>query len=97
MTEAEGFTNVVDSELGSDRLSRLQAYQDTILDSISVGLEGKEIDVYFEELRNDGYVAGRSGNNVMVKVKGSEEWLGKIAHVKITGISRSVQYGEIIA
>lgn len=97
MTEAEGFTNVVDSELGSDRLSRLQAYQDTILDSISAGLEGKEIEVYFEELRNDGYVAGRSGNNVMVKVKGSEEWLGKIARVKITGISRSVQYGEIIA
>lgn len=97
MTEAEGFTNIVDSELGSERLSRLQAYQDTILDSISAGLEGKEIEVYFEELRSDGYVAGRSGNNVMVKVKGSEEWLGKIARVKITGISRSVQYGEIIA
>ncbi len=97
MTEAEGFTNVVDSELGSDRLSRLQAYQDTILDSISVELEGKEIEVYFEELRNDGYVAGRSSNNVMVKVKGSEELLGKIERVKITGTSRSVQYGEIIA
>ncbi|MDD5158898.1 MAG: tRNA (N6-isopentenyl adenosine(37)-C2)-methylthiotransferase MiaB [Sulfuricurvum sp.] len=97
LTEAEGFTNVVDSELGSDRLSRLQAYQDTILDSITTELEGKEIEVYFEELRNDGYVAGRSSNNVMVKVKGSEEWLGKIARVKITGTSRSVQYGEIIA
>ncbi|ADR32963.1 tRNA-i(6)A37 thiotransferase enzyme MiaB [Sulfuricurvum kujiense DSM 16994] len=97
LTEAESFTNVVDSELGSFRLSTLQAYQDTILDSISAGLLGKEYDVYFEELRSDGYVAGRSDNNIMIKVKGSEEWLGKIARVKITEVSRSVQYGEIIA
>lgn len=97
LTEAESFTNVVDSELGSFRLSTLQAYQDTILDSISAGLLGKEYDVYFEELRSDGYVAGRSDNNIMIKVKGSEEWLGKIARVKITETSRSVQYGEIIA
>jgi tRNA-2-methylthio-N6-dimethylallyladenosine synthase len=97
LTEAEGFTNVIDSELGSHRLSTLQSYQDTILDSISTGLKGKEIEVYFEELRSDGYVAGRSDNNVMVKVKGSEELLGRIERVKITEVSRSVQYGEIIA
>jgi len=97
LTEAESFTNVVDSELGSFRLSTLQAYQDTILDSISAGLLGKEYDVYFEELRSDGYVAGRSDNNFLIKVKGSEEWLGKIARVKITEVSRSVQYGEIVA
>lgn len=97
MTEAEGFTNTIDSEIGSERLSRLQAFQDTILDSITAGLMDKEIEVYFEELRSDGYIAGRSDNNIMVKVKGSEEWLGKIARVKITGVSRSVQYGEIIA
>ncbi|WP_295052944.1 tRNA (N6-isopentenyl adenosine(37)-C2)-methylthiotransferase MiaB [Sulfuricurvum sp.] len=97
LTEAESFTNVVDSELGSFRLSTLQAYQDTILDSISAALLGKEMEVYFEELRSDGYIAGRSDNNIMVKVKGSEELLGKIARVKITETSRSVQYGEIIA
>lgn len=97
LTEAEKMTNTVDSEIGSDRLSRLQAYQDTILDEITAGLLGKEMTVYFEELRSDGYVAGRSDNNVMVKVKGSEEWLGKFARVKITEVSRLVQYGEIIA
>lgn len=97
LTEAEGFTNVIDSELGSHRLSTLQSYQDTILDSISSGLKDKEIEVYFEELRSDGYVAGRSDNNVMVKVKGSEELLGRIERVKITEVSRTVQYGEILA
>lgn len=97
LTEAEQFTNVVDSEVGSHRLSTLQALQDTILDEISPTLLGREVDVYFEELRSDGYVAGRSDNNVLIKVKGSEEHLGKTARVKITETTRLVQYGEIIA
>lgn len=97
LTEAESFTNTVDPEIASHRLSVLQAYQDTILDSFKETLLGKEMEVYFEELRSDGYVAGRSDNNVMVKVKGSEEWLGKMARVKITEVSRLVQYGEIVA
>ncbi len=97
LTEAEKMTNTVDSEIASERLSRLQSYQDTILDEITAGYMGKEFDVYFEELRSDGYVAGRTDNNIVVKVKGSEEWLGKIARVKITDVSRLIQYGEIIA
>ncbi|MGD9971407.1 MAG: tRNA (N6-isopentenyl adenosine(37)-C2)-methylthiotransferase MiaB, partial [Sulfuricurvum sp.] len=79
MTEAEKMLTTVNPELASERLSYLQKYQDTILDEITATLLGKEMKVYFEELRSDGYVAGRSDNNVMVKVKGSEEWLGKFA------------------
>lgn len=97
LTEAESFTNVVDSEVGSERLNTLQAYHDSILDDLKAINLGKVVDVYFEELRSDGYVAGRSDNNIMIKVKGSEEWLGKIAKVKITEVSRMVQYGEILA
>jgi len=87
----------VDSEVGSQRLSRLQARHDEILDEMKATNLGKVVEVYFEELRDDGHVAGRSDNNLGVKVKGSEEWLGKIARVKITEVSRTVQYGEIIA
>lgn len=97
LTEAEKMTNVVDSEVGSMRLSALQALQDTILDEMSPKLKGEEFDVYFEELRSEGYIAGRSDNNLLIKVKGSEEHLGKIARVKITETTRLVQYGEIIA
>jgi len=96
-TEAEAFTNVVDSEVASSRLHTLQAHHDSILDEISLTNKGNIVEVYFEELRNDGYIAGRTDNNIGVKVKGSEEWLGKIARVKITEVSRTVQYGEIIA
>lgn len=96
-TEAEVFTNAVDSEVASARLHTLQAHHDTILDEIALGNKGNIVEVYFEELRSDGYIAGRTDNNIGVKVKGSEEWLGKIAKVKITEVSRAVQYGEIIA
>ncbi|MCI4406281.1 MAG: tRNA (N6-isopentenyl adenosine(37)-C2)-methylthiotransferase MiaB [Sulfuricurvum sp.] len=96
LTEAEKMEEV-DSEVGSDRLERLQARHDAILDEMKAINLGKVVEVYFEELRSDGYVAGRSDNNLAIKVKGSEEWLGKIAKVKITEVSRNVQYGEIIA
>ncbi len=96
LTEAEKMDEI-DSEIGSDRLARLQARHDEILDEMKSVNLGKVVEVYFEELRDDGHVAGRSDNNLGVKVKGSEEWLGKIAQVKITEVSRNVQYGEIIA
>lgn len=96
LTEAEKMEEI-DSEVGSERLSRLQARHDEILDEMKSVNLGKVVEVYFEELRDDGHVAGRSDNNLSVKVKGSEEWLGKIASVKITEVSRNVQYGEIIA
>jgi len=96
LTEAEKMEEI-DSEVGSERLNRLQARHDEILDEMKSVNLGKIVEVYFEELRESGHVAGRSDNNLSIKVKGSEEWLGKIARVKITEVSRNVQYGEIIA
>ncbi|MDD2782051.1 tRNA (N6-isopentenyl adenosine(37)-C2)-methylthiotransferase MiaB [Sulfuricurvum sp.] len=96
LTEAEKLEEV-DSEIGSNRLARLQARHDEILDEMKSVNLGKVVEVYFEELRDGGYVAGRSDNNLGIKVKGSEELLGTIAKVKIIEVSRNVQYGEIIA
>jgi tRNA-2-methylthio-N6-dimethylallyladenosine synthase len=53
--------------------------------------------VYFEDLHSDGYVAGRTDNNLVVKVKGSEELLGEFRDVKITAIGRTILTGEILA
>ena len=55
------------------------------------------VDVYFEELRPGGTVAGRSNNNVMVQVDGSEELLGKKVPVKITDAGRLSNFGVLIA
>ena len=53
-------------------------------------------DVYFEELRANGGVAGRSFNNFLVQVAGSEELLGKTLKVRVNDPKRMVLYGELV-
>jgi tRNA-2-methylthio-N6-dimethylallyladenosine synthase len=96
LTEAAEYTNTVDEEVGSQRLSTLQDLHTEILDKNVAKQLGKVYEVYFEELRPDGYVAGRSDNNYLVKVKGSDELLGTLAEVKITDVGRASLIGEIV-
>lgn len=95
-TEAQ-YLPEVDAEIASERLSYLQALNNEILDEIQASSLGKTYSVYFEELIRDGYVSGRSDNNIVIKVKGSEELLGQFKDVKITAIGRTILTGEILA
>ncbi len=95
-TEAEHFTDVVDSAVASERLTHLQKVQDAILDEKSRHYVGQRHRVYFEELRQDGYIAGRSHNNLAIRVKGGEELLGTFAEVEITQSARLSQIGAIV-
>ena len=67
------------------------------MDEKNAKLLGNIYTVYFEDLHRDGYVAGRSDNNILIKVKGSDELLGKFANVEITAIGRTILTGKIIA
>jgi tRNA-2-methylthio-N6-dimethylallyladenosine synthase len=96
-TEAEHFTNIVDEEVGSQRLSYLQELQNHTIDEIHKKCLGKTYRVYFESLIKNNFVSGRSDNNIVIKVKGSEELLGQFKDVKITDIGRTILTGEIIA
>ena len=96
-TEAQHFTNVVDPEVASARLTELQSLHTQILDEKNAMQLGKVYSVYFEELFSDGFVSGRSDNNLVIKTKGSEELLGTFRDVKITHIGRTVFTGEIVA
>ncbi len=96
LTKAAEFTNQVDKEVGSARLKRLQDRQNEILDKISTSRKDVVYEVYFEELRNNGMVAGRSDNNALVQVEGDEKLLGSIQKVKITNPKRLSLYGEIL-
>ena len=96
-TEAEHFTNVVDEEVGSERLSYLQELQNQMIDKIHQKSLGKTYRVYFESLIKNNFISGRSDNNIVIKVKGSEELLGQFRDVKITDIGRTILTGEIIA
>ena len=96
LTPAKDYENQVPDSIASERLSRLQSLHLSMLDSISQKELGKVYEVYFEELKPGGYVAGRSDNNWIVKVKGSEELLGKIVPVKITKTARLSLEGEAL-
>jgi tRNA-2-methylthio-N6-dimethylallyladenosine synthase len=96
-TEAQHYTNTVDEDVASQRLTTLQNLHTEILDEINQTYLGKTLRVYFEDLNHDYYVSGRSDNNVVVKVKGSDELLGSFADVKITQIGRTILTGEIVS
>ncbi|MBE0499440.1 MAG: tRNA (N6-isopentenyl adenosine(37)-C2)-methylthiotransferase MiaB [Campylobacterales bacterium] len=97
LTEAAEMSNVVESELGSERLAYLQGLQNSITDEITAGYVGEIFEVMFEETREGGYIAGRSDNNVMIKVQADESLLGTFAKVKVTKNGRMAQIGEILA
>ena len=96
-TEAQHFTDVVDAEIASARLTQLQSLHTQILDEKNATQLGKVYSVYFEELFSDGFVSGRSDNNLVIKTKGSENLLGKFRDVKITSIGRTIFTGEVVA
>ena len=95
-TEAEFFTDIVDEDIASRRLTTLQNLHTEILDEINATSLGKVYNVYFEDLIHDNFVSGRSDNNIVIKVKGSDELLGKFRDVKITAVGRTILTGELV-
>lgn len=94
-TEAAHFANQIENSVAAARLSVLQNRHAEILDEISTNQEGKIMDVYFEELRENGYLAGRSFSNFLVQAKGDKKLLGSIQKVKIITPRRLSLYGEL--
>ncbi len=95
-TEAAEFDNQIESAVAGDRLTRLQARQTEILDQIMDAQLGKIHKVYFDELKPNGRVSGRSDDGKLFFVEGSEELLGKIVDVKVIKTSRGALDGVIV-
>ncbi|WP_295022201.1 tRNA (N6-isopentenyl adenosine(37)-C2)-methylthiotransferase MiaB [Sulfurimonas sp.] len=95
-TEAEHFTNVVDEDVASLRLTTIQDLNTKILDEKNSVQLGKIYRVYFEDLNSDYFVSGRSDGNMLIKAKGSDELLGQFKDVEITAIGRTILTGKII-
>ncbi len=96
LTKAAFMPNQIDEETASRRLNTLQNRHTEILDEIVKEQEGKTFKVLFEELRAGNAIAGRTDNNFLVQIKGSEELLGQFKEIKITDAKRMVLYGEIV-
>ncbi|MCZ6173590.1 tRNA (N6-isopentenyl adenosine(37)-C2)-methylthiotransferase MiaB [Campylobacter ureolyticus] len=88
---------LIDDEIASKRLTFLQNRHNEILDKIMQNQVGKTFDVYFEELRPNMQVSGRSFSNFNVLANGTEELLGKTKKVLIKSAKRMALDGEIIS
>jgi len=95
-TKASSFPNQIPDEIASKRLTTLQNRHKEILDEIQKREFGKIHRVYFDELKADGRVSGRTDNGKLVIVKGSEELLGKICDVEITKTALYSLEGRVI-
>lgn len=96
MTEAAEFQDQVEAGVASKRLSELQEAHTKILDEIMDAQLGKIHSVYFDELKPNGRIAGRSDDGKLVFVDGSEELLGEIVDVEITETSRGALDGKVV-
>ena len=96
MTPAKDYENQVEAEVASARLTHLQARHTEILDEIMDSQMGKEIEVYFDELKANNQISGRSDEGRLVYIDGSEDILGTIRRVKVTRVSRASLGGELL-
>ena len=87
-TEAAEFAEQIDNAVAGERLTRLQRRHTEILDEIMDAQMGAVHQVYFDELKANGRVSGRTDDGKLVFVEGSEELLGKIVPVKVVKTSR---------
>ncbi len=95
-TAAAEYDNQIDNDISGERLTRLQSRHTEILDEVMDTQLGSVHEVYFDELKSEGRVSGRSDDGKLVFVKGSEELLGHIVQVKIEKVSRSLLEGIVI-
>ena len=95
-TEAAEFKEQIDNTLAGERLTRLQTRHTEILDEIMDAQMGKVHTVYFDELKPNGRVSGRSDDGKLFFVEGSEELLGQIVNVKVTKTSRGALDGVLV-
>jgi len=95
-TEAATFENQVEDDIAGARLTRLQARHTEILDEIMDAQMGSIHQVYFDELKPNGRVSGRSDDGKLFFVEGSEELLGRIVEVKVTKTSRGALEGVLV-
>ncbi len=95
-TEAAAYEAQVDNAIAGERLTRLQTRHTQILDEIMDSQLGKVHEVYFDELKANGRVSGRTDDGKLVFVQGSEELLGKIVNVKIVKTSRGALDGKLV-
>lgn len=95
-TAAATFSDQIPNAIASERLTRLQRRHTEILDEVMDAQIDSIHHVYFDELKANGRISGRSDDGKLFFVEGSEELLGTIVPVKVTKTSRSALEGIVL-
>lgn len=95
-TAAAEYTDQVDAEVASHRLTQLQSRHKQIQKESMDAQIGKTLEVLFEELKDGGRVAGRSDDGRLVMVEGSEELLGTTKKVAIESANITMLHGVVL-
>jgi tRNA-2-methylthio-N6-dimethylallyladenosine synthase len=88
----------IDESIKSERLARLQALIETQHHAFNTAMIGREVDVLFEKPgRHAGQIGGKSPYFQAVHVDGTQDLIGHIRRVEITGTGANSLYGRLIS
>ena len=91
-TVASGMSGKINGILKKERTKKLIELSKSLEEEYMSKFIGSE-NVFIPEVYNDGYLIGHTGNYLLIKAKGSEDFLGKEVNV----ILREVKYPYIIS
>ena len=95
-TRAASMPGMIDPAVASERIERLIAAQERITGEILNGMRGKTEYVLVEgaSRRRASQLTGKTGRNINVNFNGSEDDVGRIIPVRITGAGSNTLRGE---
>jgi tRNA-2-methylthio-N6-dimethylallyladenosine synthase len=95
-TVAEKMDNQVDTQTKKDRLSRLLAVKNEIVNKMTSEMLGKTFKVLVESFDEEtGTLFGSLDSGKTISFKGTKNCIGEFLNVKVVQVRKSVIYGEI--
>lgn len=94
-TVAEKMDLQIDQKTKKERLSRLLALKNDIVDKKSKNMVGKTYEVLVESAGNEDRLYGSLDSGKTINLKGPKCCIGEFVNVKVTSARKSVLYGEI--
>jgi len=94
-TVAEKMDGHIDLKTKKERLSRLLALKNQIIDEKSKNLVGKTVEVLIESSGENDVLYGSLDSGKTISLKGPKCCIGEFVNVKVVSARKSVIYGEI--
>lgn len=95
-TVAEKMKDQIDTKTKKERLSKLLAVKNEIVNRMCQNMLGKTYSVLVESYNENGVLYGSLDSGKTITFKGSKNCVGEFVDVKVVQVRKSVLYGEIV-